>query len=99
MATVTCEKVFVVCIDDRDVEDLSRGMVYRVIPDEGALAKGFLRVVDDSGDDYLYPDARFVSIDVPPTLASRVAAAIQQTDAACGERSHSRDSQCHPDAP
>ncbi len=85
MATAICEKVFVVCIDDHDVEDLSRGMVYCVVPDEQASSRDFLRVVDDSGEDYLYPCARFVPIDVPPALASQVATAIRPMAQSTGE--------------
>jgi hypothetical protein len=76
MATASYSREFVVCIDDRDVEDLVSGMVYRLIPDDASQARGFIRVVDDSGEDYLYPATRFVSIDVPDAEVQRVAAAI-----------------------
>ena len=76
MATASCSRAFVVCIDDQDVEDLASGMVYRMIPDEAAQARGFVRVIDDSGEDYLYPETRFVCIDVPDAEIDRVSAAI-----------------------
>lgn len=76
MATASCSRAFVVCIDDQDVEDLASGMVYRMIPDEAAQARGFVRVIDDSGEDYLYPENRFVCIDVPDAEKDRVSAAI-----------------------
>ncbi len=39
--------------------------VYRVLPDATAAARKFVRVVDESGEDYLYPRDFFVSIDLP----------------------------------
>lgn len=39
--------------------------VYRVIPDDVAAARGFIRVIDESGEDYLYPEGSFVPIDLP----------------------------------
>jgi len=39
--------------------------VYRALPDPVAAAKNFVRVIDESGEDYLYPADRFVAIDVP----------------------------------
>ncbi len=67
-------RVFVVCVNDDGVEDISCGMVYRLLPDAKAAAEGFLRIVDDSGDDYLYPRDRFVAIDVPVGDSERLSA-------------------------
>jgi hypothetical protein len=39
--------------------------VYVAIPDKAAAVKGFLRIIDESGEDYLYPLSRFVAIEVP----------------------------------
>ena len=39
--------------------------VYRVVPDQVAATRHFVRVVDESGEDYLYPEAFFVPIEVP----------------------------------
>ena len=55
---------FAVCITDSE-PDLEMRKIYRVVPDESAEKEGHLRVVDESGDDYLYPTNYFVSIDVP----------------------------------
>lgn len=79
MATASCSRLFAVCIDDRDAEDLASGMVYRIIPDDTAQARGFVRVIDDSGEDYLYPENRFVCIDIPNAEIERVSAAIAGT--------------------
>lgn len=69
---------FVVCVDDAGVEDISLGVVYRVLADEVAAREGFMRIVDDSGDDYLYPQDRFIPIDVPEGDSDRVSAACAQ---------------------
>jgi hypothetical protein len=42
--------------------------IYRVLPDSGAATAHLLRVVDESGEDYLYPDSYFVVLDLPATL-------------------------------
>ena len=69
---------FVVCVNDEGVEDVSLGVVYRALPDEAASREGFLRIVDDSGEDYLYPQDRFIPIDVPEGDSGRVSAACAQ---------------------
>jgi hypothetical protein len=79
MATVSTTHAFAVCVDDEGVEDISCGMVYRMLPDEKAAGEGFVRIVDDSGEDYLYPRNRFVPIDVPDQDSDRLSAA-------CGHR-------------
>ncbi len=42
--------------------------IYRVIPDEDAARDGDIRVVDESGEDYLYSADRFIAIEVPKAL-------------------------------
>ena len=59
------EIMFAVCVANDGCDDLSAGMLYRVLPDEGASVEGLLRVIDDSGEDYLYPATRFVVVEVP----------------------------------
>ena len=56
---------FVLCIEDRDCDDLEKGKVYAVLPDTRAKRDGYLRIVDESGEDYLYPETYFVSLDLP----------------------------------
>jgi hypothetical protein len=60
------EAQFAVCIDDGGYEDdLKVRTVYQVLPDESAARSNYLRVVDETGEDYLYPAALFVPIDLP----------------------------------
>lgn len=52
---------FVICIDNTDYPaSLELHKVYRVLPDEEAAADGDLRVIDESGEDYLYPTDYFL---------------------------------------
>ncbi len=39
--------------------------VYESIPDDAAAARRFVRIVDESGDDYLYPEVMFLSVELP----------------------------------
>lgn len=67
-------KGFVVCLRNEGAEDLDVRKVYGVIPDEDASSKGFLRVVDESGEDYLYPAELFAFIEVPEEAARELRA-------------------------
>jgi hypothetical protein len=55
---------FVVCIKADAGIDLELRKVYEVLPDEAADPEDLLRVVDESGEDYLYPSSFFVPIDL-----------------------------------
>lgn len=56
---------FVICIRNGDCEDLQPRKLYQVLPDETASADGYIRVIDESGEDYLYPQDYFLWIDLP----------------------------------
>jgi hypothetical protein len=56
---------FALCVDNKDCDDLERRKIYQVLPDEEAEREGFLRIVDESGDDYLYPESYFVFVQLP----------------------------------
>ena len=59
------EKKFVLCIENRDCPDLEKRKLYEVVADEEAEREGYLRVIDESLGDYLYPESYFVLVDVP----------------------------------
>ncbi len=60
---------FVVCIDNANYEaSLELHKIYPVVPDPDAAQDGDLRIVDESGEDYLYSADRFVAIDLPKSL-------------------------------
>jgi hypothetical protein len=59
----------VVCIKNRGYEaSLEVGKLYRVVPDEDAEKHGYLRIVDESGEDYGYAARRFFAVDLPKSL-------------------------------
>jgi hypothetical protein len=61
----TRETGFALCIESRGADDVEIRKVYRVLPDKAAAATGYVRVVDDSGEDYLYPGDYFVPVELP----------------------------------
>ncbi len=64
------ELAFAVCVQNTDYEaSLELYKIYRVLP-EDAGNHGYLRVVDESGEDYLYPEAFFVSTEPSEELRS-----------------------------
>ncbi len=68
-------KPFAVCVDNRGNEaSLILGKVYRVRPDARAARDDLLRVVDESGDDYLFDADQFVLVDFPETVRRRLRA-------------------------
>lgn len=56
---------FALCIENRDCDDLQKGKVYQVLPDDAAAQEDYWRIVDESGEDYLYPASYFVLLDLP----------------------------------
>lgn len=59
------DKRFALCVENRDSEDLERRKLYAVVPDEEAAKEGYLRVIDESGEDYLHPASYFILMDLP----------------------------------
>ena len=64
----TLESQFALCIENEECEDLEKLKIYQVLPDEAAIQEGYLRVIDESGEDYLYPESHFVLIELPGAL-------------------------------
>ncbi len=58
-------KKFVICIENKDCEDLEKRKIYQVIPDDKAEKEGYLRIIDESGEDYLYPQSYFIPVQLP----------------------------------
>lgn len=60
---------FAVCVRNEGYEaSLERNKIYAVLPDDEAEQDGDLRVVDESGEDYLFAADRFVAIEVPDAV-------------------------------
>jgi hypothetical protein len=62
------EPRFVLCIRNEDCADLEPRKIYQVLPDESSAAEGYVRVIDESGEDYLYPQDYFVPIELPQAV-------------------------------
>jgi hypothetical protein len=57
---------FAVCLNNESYQaSLEVGKLYRVIPDEQAATHGYLRIIDESGEDYGYAADRFFLLEVP----------------------------------
>lgn len=56
---------FAICIHTDDPDLLTPRMIYEVLPDEGAARSNYIRVIDNEGEDYLYPADYFVFVDFP----------------------------------
>ena len=64
--TDNTKQKFVVCINNSEYPaSLELHKIYCVLPDEEAAQDGDVRIIDESGEDYLYPAEWFVLIDVP----------------------------------
>ncbi len=57
---------FAVCVNNAEYPaSLDVHKIYRVVPDQDAERDGDLRIIDESGEDYLYPGKYFVTMDLP----------------------------------
>ena len=74
MIRATAESEFAVCVRNEDCEDLELRKVYQILPDKRAERDGYIRVVDESGEDYLYPGSYFVFVKLPRKAQDAVAA-------------------------
>ena len=64
---------FALCVDkDKDSADLHLATLYPILADKKAAKEGFLRIVDDSGEDYLYPAEYFVIQRLRSSLAKKI---------------------------
>jgi hypothetical protein len=60
------ESQFVVCVKNRGyAASLELRKLYQSIADEGALKLRQIRVIDESGEDYLYPEEYFIPVQLP----------------------------------
>jgi hypothetical protein len=60
---------FVLCIRNDGCDDLEPRKVYQALADPRAAEEGYIRIIDESGEDYLYREDYFVPIDVPTDAA------------------------------
>ena len=64
---------FVICIDNVDYPvSLEKRKIYEVVSDPEAEEVGHIRVVDESGDDYIYPATCFIDAHLPKEVLAAV---------------------------
>ncbi len=59
---------FAICINTDDPDMLTPRSVYEILPDESAAKSGYVRVIDNEGEDYLYPANYFVGVELPQAV-------------------------------
>lgn len=73
----TSAKTLVVCLKNKGYEvSLEPRKIYQTLPDSDAGKHGQIRVIDESGEDYLYPAAYFLPIELPQPVRKLVLAAV-----------------------
>jgi len=70
------EQKSALCVRSDDCEDLVLRKVYQVLSDQLAESEGYLRIVDDSGEDYLYPESYFVFVKLPRKAQQALVVAV-----------------------
>ena len=66
-------KPFALCVDNTDYQaSLVLGKVYRIIPDPKAAKDDLIRIVDESGEDYLYHKSHFLFVDFPKAITKKI---------------------------
>lgn len=64
---------YAVCINNDGYKaSLEVGKLYQIIADEAAEGDGMIRVIDESGEDYLFEAERFYPVELPPALAKEL---------------------------
>ena len=67
------EAQFVICVSNKGyAASLEPRKIYQVIPDKNASKLHYVRVIDESGEDYLYPEDYFVPVQLPSAVERAV---------------------------
>ena len=77
MAATRTKKRFLLCVRNKGCEDLELRKLYAQLPDARAAQDGYVRVVDESGQDYLYPAEYFVAVELPREAERALAGAAR----------------------
>ena len=59
---------FAICIKTDDVDLLTPRRIYQILPDDNAAKSHYIRVIDNEGEDYLYPSDYFVFMEFPQEI-------------------------------
>jgi len=82
MAAVRKKKRYLLCIHNTGCEDLELRKLYEQIPDRRAAREAYVRVIDESGEDYLYPAANFAALRLPLDVQRALARRSRKRSAA-----------------
>ena len=63
---------FALCVEDGGMEDLEARKLYQVLPDQEAAREGYIRVVDESCEDYIYASDLFVPVRLSAAVMRRL---------------------------
>ena len=75
MRRKSVDRKYVLCVKNDDCDDLEKRKVYRMIPDAQGEKDGYIRVIDESGEDYLYLASYFVRLQLPQEAEQAIVAA------------------------
>jgi hypothetical protein len=73
---------FALCVEDGGMEDLEARKLYQILPDRDAAREGYIRVVDESGEDYIYPSDLFVPVRLPAAVVRRLRGPVRSRSVA-----------------
>jgi hypothetical protein len=76
MKSHSVQMQFAICIQNQGCDDLELRKVYRVLADDSAARDGYIRVIDESGEDYLYPASFFIPVALPEEAERALLAAV-----------------------
>lgn len=74
MASARRKKRLLLCVRNTGCDYLELPKLYEHLPDAAASTEGYVRVVDESGEDYLYPATYFVAVELPRKAEGALAA-------------------------
>ncbi len=82
MKTTKSTPHYAICVDNREYPaSLEIHKIYRVLPDKDAQADGDFRIIDESGEDYLFPADYFIPVELPQTVVRALNKSFVQTPA------------------
>jgi len=82
MKTTKSTLRYAICVDNSEYPaSLELRKIYRVLPDKDASADGDMRIIDESGEDYLFPADYFIPIELPQTIARALNKSFVRTPA------------------
>jgi hypothetical protein len=79
MKSEVSQSKFVLCIRNDGSDDLEPRKLYQVLPDRAAAQTGYIRIIDESGEDYLYPADYFVALRLPAVAKERLVSPPKNT--------------------